>query len=267
MDVMTINGRRKRGLDFLADLFSGRVNQTLATLLTQLGQAQRRIIEMTATEQRIENAASGITSAANDIQAGIQALKDRLAALEGVETEDLSQELNDLDFAVERLQSVGTALGQAHPSGEDAAEDIAGKEADAERPQGRFEAMSDPEQDIPTLGQDEPPRPGAALKGEEVTTLPEQPSERDAERDHPDATPEESSDPVTGYPYAQSPSSVPMAEGSSDPNKDAVSTFDKPGIVMGDGIEGQLPTELGMPDLNEDAGADLREDEDTSGTL
>lgn len=168
--IMTINGKRKSWLDFVADLFSGRVHLTLVTLFEKLAQVQQWRNEMTANEQKIVNAASVIAEAALAIQAGIQALKDRQT-----DPEDLSQEFGQLDEATASLKALADNLNAgvaSNPANNPT--DVQGVEhAAPPLPEGQFEELSDPETPVPTIAANEPPPPGAVLLGDDPG-IPEQ---------------------------------------------------------------------------------------------
>lgn len=122
MSIMQINGEDKQGLDFLADLWSGRLHRTIAALTKTLKRQAEALgtlfeenIEMTANQQKIEDAATLIGTEMDIIVPAIQALDDKITALEnqGVPTEDLSAQLSDLNASVARIKALGDTLTPA----------------------------------------------------------------------------------------------------------------------------------------------------------
>lgn len=109
--------------DYIADLMSGRVQNTLQTLhrgqlalVAQIKEIQKTMADKTANEQAILNAAQKISDAADAFTSGIQALKDKLAEA-NVPREDVSDELGALEAATAKLQGVADSLGsvEANP--------------------------------------------------------------------------------------------------------------------------------------------------------
>lgn len=114
--------REKIWIDYLADLISGRLNNTVVSINQKLRALEGRVSilekgenEMTANEQKILDAAQTLTDAASEISEGVQALKDRIASLEGIQPEDLSQEFAALDDAIAPLKSLGDSLVPSAP--------------------------------------------------------------------------------------------------------------------------------------------------------
>lgn len=125
---MHIDGERKTGLDFMADLFSGRVHNTLLTLTRRL-EVQSALnalqeIHMTQNEQDIMNAASVITSSVQVMSNRFEALKARIATLQeqaaspqAHDVEDLSQEFQALNASLENLNTFSASLSEAVSTG------------------------------------------------------------------------------------------------------------------------------------------------------
>ena len=119
--------QERHWIDNVADVISGRVNNTLVSLnqnLRSLWAAyKQQEIEMTQNEQTIVNAAQAVSVAADSFAEGIQALLNKIDAAEGINREDLSEELAQLSESVTKLQNVGNMLAPA-PAGTPAEEVI-----------------------------------------------------------------------------------------------------------------------------------------------
>jgi hypothetical protein len=91
----------------VADLLSGRVHNSLVSLKRRI---EKQEINMTTNEQIIHNAAQSIRDTGKRINDGIDKLMARIDALEGVNREDLSDELAELTSAAQSLENIGGRL-------------------------------------------------------------------------------------------------------------------------------------------------------------
>lgn len=100
---------KRNWIDNVADLISGRVFNTLVSLRKRMKAQEKK---MTQNEQIILNAAQALTEAKTKLETGIDALIAKINQLEGVEVEDLSEELAALTNAV---GGIGNTAGRLTP--------------------------------------------------------------------------------------------------------------------------------------------------------
>lgn len=111
--------QNKSWLDKIADLLSGRIHNTILslnqTVCTLTGRINIQENKMTENEQLITRAAQAIDEAAEGISQGVEALLAKIDATEGVNREDLSEELAMLTNSITKLQNIGGRLTPSTP--------------------------------------------------------------------------------------------------------------------------------------------------------
>jgi len=111
--------QNKSWLDKIADLLSGRIHNTILslnqTVCTLTGRIKIQENKMTENEQLIINAAQALDEAAEGISQGVEALLAKVDAIEGVNREDLSEELAMLTNSITKLQNIGGRLTPSTP--------------------------------------------------------------------------------------------------------------------------------------------------------
>jgi hypothetical protein len=112
--LQEINMSLKSGLRNIADLWSGRVYNTLKELNDKIRENNKM---STDNERRVLEVASVITEVTQTLNGKFEGLKDRIAVLmeqaqspEIHEVEDLSQEFSELDEAMSRLKGLTASL-------------------------------------------------------------------------------------------------------------------------------------------------------------
>ncbi len=112
---------KRNWIDNLADLISGRVFNSIVSLKqsnrllvdrinsleNQMSENEAKIV---AAAQNIELVAQGINTSVQGVRTGIAALNERISQLEGVSSEDLRDELGQLNTALADLQSSANGL-------------------------------------------------------------------------------------------------------------------------------------------------------------
>lgn len=103
--------------DFIADLLAGRIHQEFRSLTRRLDRLRRDIDMSTATEQQILEAASRINQSVTLISTNVESLKQKIVTLqeqaassEAHEPEDLTQEFQELNAALNNLASAGSSI-------------------------------------------------------------------------------------------------------------------------------------------------------------
>jgi hypothetical protein len=120
--------RAKSWLDFLADLWSGRVHNTLAHLNTLITRLERRVaMNQQDLEQKLDEVATGIEGAASAITQGVGGLREQVNRLRTqaesptrhqVDDQALADEFARIERALGTLREVGQGLtGATSPSG------------------------------------------------------------------------------------------------------------------------------------------------------
>lgn len=152
MSIMKVDGHQKQGLDFLADLWAGRVHLTLAEIYKQLENIQQGNNIMTENERKIVDAASVIVETTGTLTREMNSLKDKIVTLtaqaqapEAHDVEDLSDEFQSLNQAVSGLQALAENLN-AGVQQEDDPGDVGGSQTPPAHP-------ADPEPPGATVGQ------------------------------------------------------------------------------------------------------------------
>lgn len=117
-------------LNNLADVLSGRVNNTIRALVKRTNSQARTIrrlseeniyimSEQTANERKLVEIANTLVGVADTFTAFRDATQRRIAELEaqiGIPHEDLSQEFGQLDGAVDQLKAVAASLIPEEPT-------------------------------------------------------------------------------------------------------------------------------------------------------
>lgn len=147
--------RRKNWLDFLADLWSGRVHNTLAHLLTLITKLEEKTtMKQEDVEQKLGQVAEGIEKAVGGIRTGIEGLRGQMNALR-TQAESPTAGKPDIKGLEDEFAKIDNALGGLQQVAQDltGATDASGVAGTAPLPEGATAAMT----------VNEPSRPGSGL--------------------------------------------------------------------------------------------------------